>query len=292
MPVSFVHVENCALEVLKEAIKNSLNLIHFDFKMDVDKIAIKPNMCYYFHPSTGEVTDPKFIGALIDVLEENLLSEPEIFVAESDASAMKCEYAFKMVGYRKILEEKDVRLVNLAGEDHEVTDIKIGDWYLRFRIPKILRDCDLIINVPKIKYMSDTKITCALKNMYGCNAYPRKSIYHVALDEAIVGINKIIKTGLVVVDGIVVVGKSTRRLNLIMASEDPVAADAAASKLMGMNPKSVRHIALASMEGLGSLNFTSIGDFAYFQQVFPKKGFRDSVREAAASIYLRVFQEK
>ena len=113
--VSFVKVQSLDYNALKEAIENSLNLVHFDLNRNVDKIIIKPNMCFYYHPSTGEVTDPRFVSALIDVIRDNFAKNSEIFVVESDASAMKCKYAFSMLGYDRMAEEKDVEK-NLSGK--------------------------------------------------------------------------------------------------------------------------------------------------------------------------------
>jgi uncharacterized protein (DUF362 family) len=73
---------------------------------------------------------------------------------------------------------------------------------------------------------------------------------------------------------------------------DPVALDAAASRIMGINPKSVKQIFLASREGLGSLDFSPIGDFSYAERNFPKKNLKDNFREAIASVYLQVMQEE
>jgi uncharacterized protein (DUF362 family) len=249
-------------------------------------------MCYYYHPSTGEVTDPWFVSVLIDVLRNKFGKDSEIFVVESDASAMKCKYVFSMLGYDAMAEEKGVKLVNLSNEKSRIVDVKVGDARFKFHVPELFYESDLVVNVPKIKYMSDVKITCALKNIYGCNAYPKKFIYHRALNEAIVGINKLIKTDLVVVDGLIVSGKYTKRLDLVMASKDPVAVDAAASKLMGIDSKSVRQIALASLERIGDLNFSPVGDFSFFEREFPKKSLKDNVRETIASVYLNIFQKE
>jgi uncharacterized protein (DUF362 family) len=288
--VSFVRAKNYDFDKLKEAIRQSLELIHFNFNRNADKIVIKPNMCYYYHPSTGRVTDPRFVAALIAVLRENF-DASEIFIVESDASAMKCKYVFRMLEYDKMAEENGVKLVNLTEEKSRVIDVKIGSSQFKFHIPELFYEADLVVNVPKLKYMKGVKITCALKNFYGCNAYPRKSSYHKVLDEAIVAINKQIKTGLVVVDGLVVYGKYARRLNLVMASENPVALDAAASKLMGLAPRSIKQITLASREGIGNSDFSPVGDFSYFKNTFPKKLFKDKLCETAASVFLRVFQE-
>jgi uncharacterized protein (DUF362 family) len=250
-------------------------------------------MCYYYHPSTGEVTDPRFVGALIDVFRKNFLGNPDIFIVESDASAMKCKYVFKMLGYDKIAEEKNVKLINLSNEKNAIVEVKVNDWYFKFCIPEILNQSDLIVNVPKMKYMDDVIITCALKNMYGCNAYPKKSIYHTALNEAIVGINKLVKTNLVMVDGLVVCGKKTKRLGLIMGSEDPVAVDTVVSKMMGISPKAVNQVVLASKEGIGRMEPILVGEpFHRFEMLFPKKSIRDKIQKSFTSLYTRIFRSE
>jgi len=289
--VSFVCAKDSGYEALKESIEKSLELINFSPKRKIQRVVVKPNMAYYLHPSTGEITDPYFVGILIDALREKFAKDCEIFVVESDATAMKCKHAFKMHGYDKLSREKGFRLVNLSEERSKIIDIEVNKAKFKFYVPELFYNADLVVNVPKPKYMMDVKITCALKNMFGCNAYPRKFVYHRALNEAIVAINKLIKTDLVVVDGLTVSGKYTKKLNLVMSSMDPVALDAAASRIMGINPESVKQIVLASREGLGSLDFSPIGDFSYAERNFPKKKLKDNLREAIASVYLRVIQE-
>ena len=41
----------------------------------------------------------------------------DIAIVESDASAMRCKYAFSMLGYEKLAKEKNVRLVNLSEDE-------------------------------------------------------------------------------------------------------------------------------------------------------------------------------
>jgi uncharacterized protein (DUF362 family) len=288
--VSFKNVENLQIDAIKKAIDQSLNLINFDFGKKVSCVIIKPNMCYYIHPSTGDVTYPLLISALIDVLRENFSSPLEIFIVESDASAMKCKYAFRFLGYDKLAEEKRVRLVNLSELETRTERITINSVDLQFSIPTIFDKADLIINVPKIKYMKGSVITCSLKNIFGCNAFAKKFVYHKTIHEAIVGINKLIKTDLVIVDGLFVCGRNTKQMNMVMASKDPVAMDAACAKMLGLNPKSVKHIVLASNEGLGKTEFVRVGNYSFFKNMYPVKTFKDKVRGFAVSIYLRLLK--
>ena len=285
--LSLVHTKKSNLNSIKKAISKSINLINFHFKKNPEKVIIKPNMCYYFDPSTGQVTDPNFVSAIIDIFREFFSSNIEISIVESDASAMKCKYAFRMLGYDKIANDKKVKLVNLSNEKSKKIELIISDKIYKLNIPYIFQECDLLINVPKMKYMDIVKFSCALKNIFGCNAYQKKSIYHNVLNEVIVNMNKIIKSDLVIVDGIIVNGLSTRRLGLVMTSRDPVAIDAAASKIVGLNPKSVKYITLASKEGLGNPRYIAMGEnLNYFKELFPKRNKMD-LRRLIGSI-LRV----
>ncbi len=286
--VSFVRARAPDHTSIKNAIAKSTDLIQFNFRRDVKRILIKPNLCYYYDWSTGETTNPKFVGALIDVLRERIASNLNISVIESDASAMRCEYVFRMLGYEEMAEEKDVELVNLSEEENENVEANIGDYYFQFRLPHIFHKSDMLINVPKMKYQSGVKITCALKNIYGCNGYSKKFIYHKALSEAIVAINRLVKTDLVVVDGAIVRGVTTKRLGLVMSSTDPVAIDTAAAEILGLKPSSVEHITLASKEGVGRMQYTSKGENpTHIRRIFPRRRLKNKLKMLLAQVYMR-----
>jgi uncharacterized protein (DUF362 family) len=219
------------------------------------------------------------------------MSVSDITVVESDASAMKCKNAFGMLGYDKLAEEKKIGLVNLAEEKCNIINKTINGRDFKFHIPELFSEADLVVNVPKPKYMESVKISCALKNFYGCNAFPKKLIYHKVIDEAIVTINENIKTHLVVLDGLAVVGTYTKRLNLVMSSEDPVAADSAVSTMLGLSPRSIGSIVLAAKKGLGTSSFSPVGEFDYFKEQFPSRKMKDNLRMTAAGIYLKLFNE-
>ena len=275
---------------LQETIEKSLSLINFQFNPKIQKIAIKPNMCYYWDHSTGETTDPKFVSALIDVIRKSTSQKVEISVVESDASAMKCKYAFRMLGYEKMTKEKGVKLVNLTNDQAQKISVNVGNKTHQFSIPKTIADADILIDVPKIKYMTMVKLTCALKNIYGCNPYPQKYKYHKWLDETIVSLNKIMKPDLCIIDGIIVKGITILKLGLIMASTDPVAIDAAASEIAGINPHSVKYLELASKERIGNINFIPKGEpLENFKKLYPRKNMKYRAREILSTVYSHFF---
>jgi len=281
--MSLVSFVNLSESNIKEAIQDSLILIDYKFPRTTRNVVIKPNLCYYLDYSTGATTDPKFIAALVDVIRNNIATDVKITIVESDASAMKCKYAFKMLGYEKLAQQYDICLMNLSNDETEETKVKVEDHVFTFGIPKTIKDADLRINVSQIKYsLENIKITCALKNIFGCNPYPKKFKYHSMLDETIVALNKLMAFDLCLVDGNIVSGVHPRRLGLVMASKDPVALDVAAAKIAGVNPKTIKYIELAGKEGLGNTSFTAKGvPWRYFKERFPRKGVKSKLLSKA-----------
>jgi uncharacterized protein (DUF362 family) len=277
--MSLVGLAECKtrnVDSIKRAISEAFSLIDYSLPK-AEKIVIKPNMCYYWDWSTGQTTDPLFVAALIGLLREEISSHVEISIVESDASAMKCKYAFKYLGYEKLAKDCNVNLVNLSEVETEKVTVKVEDEVFEFSVPRIIRNADLCVNVPKMKYMFFTKISAALKNIFGCNPYPKKFEYHSKLDKVIVALNKVMPFDLHVLDGLTVYGSKTLRLGLVMASRDPVAIDSVAATIMGVNLKSVVHLRLAEKEGLGKTSLVVKGaNIDYFKKRFPRKGLSEN----------------
>jgi uncharacterized protein (DUF362 family) len=275
--VGLVECKTRNVDSIKGAVREAFRLI--DYKLPkVEKIVIKPNMCYYWDWSTGQTTDPVFVAALIGLFREEISPDVKISIVESDASAMKCRYAFKYLGYEKLAKDCNVDLVNLSTVEAEKAAVRVADEVFAFMVPKIIRDADLCVNVPKMKYMSFTKISAALKNIYGCNPYPKKFEYHSKLDKVIVALNKVMPFDLHVLDGLTVCGSKTLKLGLVLASYDPVAIDSVAAKIMGINPKSVVHLRLAEKEGLGKTSFAIKGsNIDYFRKRFPRRSTSEKI---------------
>jgi len=287
--VSFVKIEQQDHH-LKRAILDSLSLIGYRFESNLENIIIKPNLCYYWDYSTGQTTDPKFVAALIEIIREKISPNANISIVESDASAMKCRYAYRILGYEKLAQEYNVTLVNLSEDKSDTHQVIVGDQSFQLKVPQTIQNADLQINLPKIKYtMEPIKLTCALKNIFGCNPYPKKFKYHSKLGETIVAINKAMKFDLCIIDANIVSGIQPRRMGLVMASKDPVAIDTAAAEIAGINPKTIKYLQLAKKEGLGSTSFIPKGaSISDFKAEYPKKHIKRKLMGTAYSLALRI----
>ncbi len=259
---------------IRNSLAQALELINFKPNDKIQSVSIKPNLCYYWNASTGYTTDPRIVAGLIDLVRETFGSNVQIRVVEADATAMRTKHVFQMLGYRKMAKEKNVELLNLCEDSLEERRTRINQREIRFQVPQSLLKADLFINVPKLKVMRATQITCALKNIFGCIGTPRKIVYHPFLDEAIVAINKILHPHLTIVDGIVALGRFPVKLNLIMAATDPFAIDWTASRIMGYDPSKIGFMKLALKEKLGNPDAVStVGqDVESLKRIFPHPG--------------------
>jgi len=258
-------------EQIRDAISKALELIDFNAKNSVNSVAVKVNLCYYWHAATGYTTDPRVVAGVIDMLRERYGKDIGIKIVEADATAMKTNHVFLMLGYEKLANEKKIELFNLSHDNLDEKRVNVNGREIMFKIPKSLLEADLFVNVPKLKLMGATIITCALKNVFGCIGSPRKIVYHHFLNEAIVGINKILHPHLTIVDGLTALGRSPVRLGLIMASCDPFSIDWVASKIMGYDPSRIDYLKLARKEGIGSPNGIKIlgEDLEKLRKMFP-----------------------
>ena len=288
--VSFVKIPKDTQNPMKQAISQSLRLIDYSFDKKVRKIVIKPNLCYYWDCSTGQTTEPKFVSELIDLLREQIAPDVDISIVESDASAMRCKYAFRMLGFERLATEKNVKLVNLSEVESDSVDVTCNGNSYNFLVPKIIRDADLRINIAHIKYTVDpVKLTCALKNIYGCNPYPKKFKYHQDLGNVIVALNKAMKFDLCLIDNNIASGIQPRKLGLVMASQDPVAMDAAAAKIAWLNPAKIAYFAVAEKEGVGKRTYIPKGEsLDVFRAQYPKRTLDLKVKALALKVLVRV----
>jgi uncharacterized protein (DUF362 family) len=275
--VSLVRVQS-SVEDIRNSIPRALDLIDFKLNSSVKSAAIKPNLCYYWDSDTGYTTDPRVVAGIIDYVRERWGKDVDIKVVEADASAMRTKYAFPVLGYEKLAKEKNVELFNLSDDVLVEKTVHVNKREISFKVPELLLKADLFVNVPKLKIMRATKITCAMKNIFGCMGYRRKVVYHPFLEEAIVGINKILRPHVTVVDGLVALGRFPVKLGLIMAGADPFSVDWVASQIMGYEPSGVGFLKIAMREKFGNPNgITTCGEnVAEYKRVFPRENFISS----------------
>jgi len=153
-----------------------------------------------------------------------------------------------------------------------------------YALPEVVvKDVDVLINMPQMKTHTVAGVTLSLKNtstglphakVYGS---PKLALPHLDFAEYTVDINSIRKKegqgtrmiDYVVMDGLWGAegdqgcawggpGAFPVKLGVIIAGSDPVATDAVATAVMGLDPRNYGHITLAEEYGLGTADLSEI----------------------------------
>jgi len=244
---------------IETSLQNLLRMVNVKKLRKSSLVLIKPNICYPKNPHGMVITDPELLRCIINFVKARVKN---VLVVESDNNSGRAETRAEKSGIMKVVEECEAEFVNLS--DVESDEFEVQGH--RLLIPKILREADFIINVPKMKTcnIEGTTISIAMKNMFGILSNRKKSKLHKKLLEILLYINKKIKQNLIIVDGIVAmeglgpVWGSPVKMNLLVAGTNPVTVDSICSNIMGINPYSIELLWRAYQDGMGEINIENI----------------------------------
>lgn len=229
-----------------------------------DKVVVKINLCDFRLPETGVVTHPEFLDVVLSYIRD-ALGALSVYVVESDASRSRPDNLIQWLGFPQILQRWGATYVNLS-KTSTVRKAINGLYFEEMDVPNVFRD-SYFISLAKMKTHCDVKLSCVLKNQFGCMPYPRKVRFHPHLDEAIVDCNLAMPPDFCIADGIIahggVYGPTMGvpvRAGVVVAGKDPVSVDAVCCRLMGIKPSSVRYLSMAAKAGLGSPEYELMGD--------------------------------
>lgn len=251
--VSIVKTDESGID---EAVNKAIDLVDgFENIKGKRKISIKPNLCTPKSAASGATTDPQIVLALIEKI--NSFMPCEIDVVETDNSKATADKTFNYLGYDALSQQfKNVHLVNLS-KDKKVRVQIDGEIFSSILVPESMIFSDCLISVAKLKTHVDYLYAGVLKNQYGFLMKPRAQ-YHGFMSKILVDLNKFYKPDLAIIDGITGMegfgptGGTPRRVGVIIASKDPVAADAVAARVIGIKPSRIGYLKHAEKKGIGT----------------------------------------
>jgi len=247
----------------------------FDFEALIPagaKVAVKVNLSTPFAENAeGSNTAPEILEAVCRILKERT---DHIIVGESNGMRYNTLDAFEVSGYVPILEKFGIAPTNFSEDEW----VDVGEPLIRgWGLSRKLIEADVFVTLPVLKTHATTVFTGALKNQFGCYPQHNRILLHPHLDEVIVLINRILKPQLAIMDAIVgmegrgPINGVPRRMDMILASTDPVSLDATAMRLVGLDPYTSEHVVMAANQGVGSIDEANIvvdGDFESLKTTF------------------------
>ena len=228
-----------------------------DIKNPHEKIVIKPNLISNKPYPTN--TSSKTVESIIKNLKK---FKKEIIIAEG-AGLTDTHKAYRDQGYQQIAENHAIKLVDLKKDQYEKMKNPEAMVLKEYEFPLTLKDVYLI-SAATLKVHHQATVTLSLKNMLGATIGKSKGRFHSkGLHQSIVDINLYKPPDLAIIDGIEgnvqrEVGGKTQRFNVMIFSQDPVAADTVGANILGVDPLSVKHLKLAQEKGLGTADLGKI----------------------------------
>lgn len=247
-------------ETLRRAVELSGGVEHL-----VERpVLIKVNFISTKTWETGATTDPLVVESLI---REIKAVNEEIYVVESDSNMTNADKAAAATGMLEVCERNGVPFKNLRREKDRVLLRPPHPRALKaIRVPRIVAESH-IVDAAKLKTHGTTTVTLGMKNLFGLLPDKWKFRYHrKGISKVIVDINSVLRPSLVIIDGFVAMeGRGPVRgdpvkMDLLIAGKDVVATDVVATRIMGFDPRRIRHLAMAVEEGLGSWDYQVTGD--------------------------------
>jgi uncharacterized protein (DUF362 family)/Pyruvate/2-oxoacid:ferredoxin oxidoreductase delta subunit len=205
-----------------------------------DVVLLKPNLLAGKSPEKGVTTHPSILRAAL-----MLVKEAGGIAKVGDSSALGAtEKNAEKAGFAEICKEFGAEFTELKTP----VELKNPDAHLfkRMEVAKEALECDVIINLAKMKTHAQMYLTLSVKNLFGCVPGKRKLQWHLSagIDTAsfaamLIDLTGYVKPGLNIIDGVVAMegngpaSGELKEVGLVMASPDTLALDTVAATVLG-----------------------------------------------------------
>ncbi|MFC1941151.1 DUF362 domain-containing protein [Chloroflexota bacterium] len=264
--VALIKCDTYDYEEVYNAIEAGVKLLGgiSNFVKEGEKILIKPNVLRGTDPNKCVCTHPSVFRAVGVILKK-----AKAIVTYGDSSGFgKSKANMKRAELKQVADELGIMLADFDRGQHVTNDRALLNK--RFILANGVLESDGLISLPKLKTHGLTRFTGAIKNQFGCVPGLMKSQFHVKMADPytfaimLVDLNTLIKPRLFIMDGIMAMegngprSGNPKKLGVLLLSNDPVAMDAIACKIINLNPIFVPTAKPGEMAGLGTYHYENI----------------------------------
>lgn len=228
------------------------------------KVLVKPNIGWDVIPELAANTNPLLVKRVIEHCFNAGAKEVYVF----DHTCDNWLNTYKNSGIEKAAKSAGAKVVPANSENYyQQIEIPTGVKLKSAKVHEILLEADVFINVPILKDHNSTRMTACLKNNMGVvwdRGYWHSNNLHqciadYALYEKKPALNVIDCYNVMVKHGPQGVSKEdVVQMKSQILTADWVAGDAAAAKMLGVDPQRIDYIPIAYKMGLGNMNLDSL----------------------------------
>jgi uncharacterized protein (DUF362 family)/Pyruvate/2-oxoacid:ferredoxin oxidoreductase delta subunit len=255
-----VHIGRCPdydIRAVRQASITALEAIGGLPIKNGDTVLLKPNLLAPKAPEKAVTTHPALITAVAELARD---CGAKVLIGDSPAGSPG-EAIWDITGIKSLVKWLDIKKVDFTLVRALEAEVRGNQYYLA--LPAV--NCDLLINLPKLKTHSLTMFTGAVKNLFGCLPGFQKGNWHrrapknEQFSQVVVDVYSKFRPKINIMDAIIAMegdGPSNgvpKHLGLILGSNESVAMDKISAQIIGFGPDEILTTQFAEMRGISNL---------------------------------------
>jgi uncharacterized protein (DUF362 family) len=263
LPYDLVAVKGGEPDVMFDKAIESLGGIG-NFVKKGQTVLVKPNIGWDVSPERAGNTNPLLVKRVIQHCLQAGAKQVYVF----DNTCDKWDRCYANSGIEQAVKDAGGKLVPGNTENYyQEVQIPEGKKLKSTKVHELVLQSDVFINMPVLKSHSGARLTIGMKNHMGIvwdrGYWHRNDLHQCIADYATYAK----KPTLNIIDAYRVMMKNGPRgvseadvslMKSLIVSPDIVAADAAATKLFGIDPSEVAHIGIADSMGVGNMHLDQL----------------------------------
>lgn len=218
------------------------------------KILLKPNLNSNMNALTGNTTDLRLVAAVIEYLLERHYGNITIGEGTNSGFFRSNISVISRLAVDRLAAHYGVQVADLNYSD--AVEIEFEDG-IKAGVARECLEADFIVNMPKLKTHVEATMSLCLKNLVGCLVgQDNKKKVHGNLARNILNLNKAIKPGLHIVDGIISMeglgptSGTPVRTGVVIIGTDPFLIDLVCSRIACFDYREIGVLKAAADSGI------------------------------------------
>lgn len=220
------------------------------------RVLLKPNLVEP-HRGRGHVnTHPAVVRGAAEAFLR--MGASRVIVGEGSGHCRDSLMVLEESGLGDALAEDRIPFVDLNADSFFLARNAGGASRLSaLALPEALRGVDWVVSVAKMKTHHWAGVTLSMKNLFGilpgsCYGWPKNALHWEGIDKCVIDVVATARPAFAIVDGVVgmegdgpIMG-TPRDAGVIIMGRSPLAVDATCARIMGVDPRRVPYLSLAS----------------------------------------------
>ncbi len=226
-------------------------------------VIVKPNICVAYHTyEYAATTNPDVVGTIVRMCLTAGARRVRVMDQPFGGTA---DQAYQRSGIAAAVRAAGGEMEVMARMKYRTTPIPEGKDIRSWPVYQDALDADVLINVPIAKTHNLAGLTLGMKNLMGLILNPGQ--FHSNLAQRVADLVSLLRPELTVIDAVRILTANgptggnlndVKLTNTVIASADPVAADAWAATLFNLTGDDIPIVRTAARMGLGTMDLKSI----------------------------------